>query len=253
MVPPAGGEFCSFRFHMTAKTLPFSAIPQVTDPVHFSQPRIISMQIVRKILPSPCSLYPPLSSRFTFPFNLSIHFRLPFLPAASLTARSMSSAALSRVCSSGPRRALRVSAKSRILCALASCNNLSPWAVAVTRIRRASFASASILANRERFSPATMRLMVGALTCSAAASCPSAMGPPNTRTESAESCAGPMRARTSCLRAWRSRWIAAECRRSATSHRNVSFERGTPNSLALRTVSMANIFLDKSGLPSIIR
>ena len=57
----------------------------------------------------------------------------------------------------------------------------------------------------------------GRLTCSAAASSPSVFVPPNTSTESAERRAGPSPVATSCLRTRRSRWMAAECRRSATA------------------------------------
>ena len=50
-----------------------------------------------------------------------------------------------------------------------------------------------------------VRLMVGGRTCSASASSPSERAPPNTRTESAESCAGPMPLSRSRTRSRRSR------------------------------------------------
>src|SRR6266404_8061073 len=57
MIPPVG-EFVSF---LTAMTFPFSAFPQVIDPVHLSRLTISSVLKLRKILPSPCTLYPPPS------------------------------------------------------------------------------------------------------------------------------------------------------------------------------------------------
>jgi hypothetical protein len=55
----------------------------------------------------------------------------------------------------------------------------------------------------------TMRLMVGALTCSSAASAASEIGPANTMTESAESLGALIPAAPSSRRAMRSRRIAA--------------------------------------------
>ena len=42
---------------LTAMTFPFSAVLQVTVPVHLFRPAISSAQNVRKILPPPCTLY----------------------------------------------------------------------------------------------------------------------------------------------------------------------------------------------------
>jgi hypothetical protein len=96
--------------------------------------------------------------------------------------------------------------------------------LAVVRIwtRRASRASCSICTKPLRFKPATTRLMVGGFTCSAAASRPSVVGPPNTSTDKAESRAGPSPVAVSCLRTRRSKWIATEWRRSATSRVSLS-------------------------------
>src|SRR4029077_2979310 len=69
-----------------------------------------------------------------------------------------------------------------------------------------------------RTSPATMRLIVGGRTCSASASSPSdRRAPPTTRTDRAESCAGPPPLSRSRTRSRRNRWMAAECSRSAVS------------------------------------
>jgi hypothetical protein len=62
-----------------------------------------------------------------------------------------------------------------------------------------------------------MRLMVGGRTCSASASSPSDLGPLKTRTERAESWAGPMPLSRSRTRSRRSRRMAAERSWSATS------------------------------------
>lgn len=62
-----------------------------------------------------------------------------------------------------------------------------------------------------------MRLMVGGRTCSASASSPSDLGPPKTRTESAESWAGPTPLSRSRMRSRRSKWMAAEWSWSAMS------------------------------------
>src|SRR5947207_1763865 len=60
--------------------------------------------------------------------------------------------------------------------------------------------------------------MVGGFTCSACANSASDFAPANTSTESAESCAGPIPLSRSRLRSPRSKWIAAECTRSAASN-----------------------------------
>lgn len=62
-----------------------------------------------------------------------------------------------------------------------------------------------------------MRLIVGGRTCSASASSPSDLGPPKTRTESAESWAGPIPLSRSRMRNRRRRWIAEEWSWSASS------------------------------------
>ena len=67
-----------------------------------------------------------------------------FFPALILTARSISSAARSKICSSACWSPSNVSARRRMRRARASRNKRSPFGVATTRIRRASFASASI-------------------------------------------------------------------------------------------------------------
>jgi len=122
-----------------------------------------------------------------------------------LTDCSIKSAAASRVFSSASLNPPSASAKSRVRRCLACCNKPRPLSVAVTRIRRASFASVSIFTNPSRFKPATIRLIVGAFTCSTTASCPRAIGPPNTSTDRADNRAGPCPALVSCCRAWRNR------------------------------------------------
>lgn len=92
----------------------------------------------------------------------------------------------------------------------------TPLGVASRRMRRAS-SVAWRRTSPERWSPATIRLMVGGRTCSASASSPSDLGSPNTSTESAESCAGPMPLSRSRTRSRRRRWMAAECNWSARS------------------------------------
>jgi len=96
-----------------------------------------------------------------------------------------------------------------------SCRIFVPFAVASIRTRLPS----SVFARRTRPARtrlATMRLMVGGRTCSASASSPNDRGPPpSTSTDSADSCAGPMPLSRSRTRSRRSRWMAAECSRSA--------------------------------------
>ena len=96
------------------------------------------------------------------------------------------------------------------------CSALSPFAVACTWSTRASRRSATFRATPFRSISLTSRLIVGARTCSAAASSPSVFGP-DMSTESADSCAGETPVSGSVRRARRSRWIAAECSRSASS------------------------------------
>lgn len=113
------------------------------------------------------------------------------------------------LCNSSAREAIR-------LCR-ADCSRRAPRALARIRVRRASCASAEISTRRLRARPATMRLIVGGLTCSAAASSPSVFAPPKTSTERAERRAGPSPVEISSLRTRRSRWMAAECRASANA------------------------------------
>ena len=61
------------------------------------------------------------------------------------------------------------------------------------------------LASPLRSSPATIRVIVGGFTCSAAASCPGVIGPPNTSTDNAESRAGPSPVAKSCFLTRRNR------------------------------------------------
>src|ERR1700686_4398109 len=57
---------------LTAMTFPFSAVLQVTDPVHLFRPAISSAQDLRKILPPPCTLYPPRPPTSQFPLYTSV-------------------------------------------------------------------------------------------------------------------------------------------------------------------------------------
>ena len=68
-----------------------------------------------------------------------------------------------------------------------------------------------------RSMPSTRRVMVGGSTCSASASSPTRRGPAKTSTDSAESRGAEIPSASSSTRRRRNRWIAAECRRSATA------------------------------------
>ena len=81
----------------------------------------------------------------------------------------------------------------------------SPFAVGVIRTRRASSLEVSLRTSFDFSSPATMRLIVGGLTCSASASSASDFAPPNTSTDSADNCAGPIPLSRSRTRNRRSR------------------------------------------------
>jgi hypothetical protein len=97
-----------------------------------------------------------------------------------------------------------------------ACRILAPLALASRRTLRPS----SVAWRRTKPAcsrPATMRLIVGGRTCSASASSLSDLGPPKTKTESADSCAGPTPLSRSRARSRRKRWMAAECSLSAIS------------------------------------
>ena len=125
--------------------------------------------------------------------------------ARSSAARSAGASASRRAASRAVRRARPRSIKRR------------PAAVARSRTTRPSAGSGSRATRPSASSAATSRLIVGAVTCSAAASSPSVRAPPKASTESAEARAGETPSAASSCRSRRSRWIAAACRRSASS------------------------------------
>jgi hypothetical protein len=63
---------CSLSFHLIAKTLPFSGISQVADPIRLPPSKISSAQNARKFFPPPCTLYLPLSATSLFSSNAKL-------------------------------------------------------------------------------------------------------------------------------------------------------------------------------------
>ncbi len=105
--------------------------------------------------------------------------RQPELGAQNQRRRvlSMMFVARSKMSRSSPFSPAKVSAKARIRLHRASCRSRSPFAVTLMRIRRASFPSFWIRTSPDLFRPATIRLIVGGFTRSAAASSPKVLGP----------------------------------------------------------------------------
>jgi hypothetical protein len=154
-----------------------------------------------------------------------------------LTTRSSVATAFWRAVMSVTSSVRSPSANALTRRARPSAISVRPSAVARRRTTRPSCSSGSRVTRPCTSSARTRRVIVGGRTCSAVASSPRVSGPAKTTTERAES-RGPLNpVRASSRRRRRSRWIVAECSRSASS---VAASLGTQvvadtRGLALRT------------------
>ncbi len=97
------------------------------------------------------------------------------------------------------------------------CSRRRPLAVAFTNRARASSGALVRFTNPSRSKSVTSRVVVGTLTCSALARSLIRRGPANTMTDRAERRGALSPVASSSVRKRRSRWMAAEWRRSAIS------------------------------------